>query len=332
MVLGGSQQYVWDYNADRDLALEAHIQPDLHSPVLWPQLVLEQDKTDLHADGEEIMRIGQEAFTRRFHQAMRSSRNTLETETGRKVLWRWDRVPKPPRRGRYPVRVFTRHPYEEFDDTIHFHCRYAGDIDKEWALHKIDEWTSGTVKKVAESLGVADPEQFSTSRPDLLLRGFVKIGLNLLAYFCEKTQVNHRTFADAVRYVRHDNVPGPSPNDCGFVYSADALAIGCPADAHKFRLTYDHAWRLDCAFFGGRMGATVAFPGPCLEDWRRLEVVAHLDGSDWAVEKSNVLVPRQMRVEWRDLSRIMAAVPMQNIDSSLRVEHRRQRGSSERSP
>ena len=112
---------------------------------------------------------------------------------------------------------------------------------------------------------------------------------------------------------RYDRGPGPSLRSSGFVWNTDVADMECPANAHKFRLGHDRDWSLDCAFFGGRIGATVMFPGPSGEQWSRAEVVTPLGSPDWTVDRSIVILPRRMHVNWGDLSRIAPSLRIRNV-------------------
>ena len=99
--------------------------------------------------------------------------------------------------------------------------------------------------------------------------------------------------------------------------NADVQQLHCPDKCHLFRLTWDKQWYLDCAFFGGRIGATVVFPGPCRETWFRAEIITPLKSSDWSVTRSSIVLPRRMRVEWRDVAEVVPSVPIDNVYVSM---------------
>ena len=231
------------------------------------------------------------------------------------------------RRGRFPPRVCTPHVFHELGNKSHFLCKYEPPVDKDRILWALDKWRplEGGLA-FFESLGIKDPESQWSFRPFYVLRAVVKIGVNLLAEICDNTQADRATFAGAVAFVLGESEKGPSLDDSGFALNDDAQSMGRPKGAHKFMLTcapaaeLSYNWGLDCAFFGGRVGATVAFPGIYRESWMRAEVTVPLQSNDWTVVKSEILLPRRMRVEWGNLTRVIPSVPITNLKSSLRIE------------
>jgi len=320
--LDASVDGFWDYNAEHDLALEARIVKELDAPVLWPQVVLDDRGPMFWFDLAEARQLGRERYRKEFIELLTRARNTLRGGCKR-PRWLWMPVAHPPRRGRFPPRVFTPHGYREWSNRIHFKCRYAESADQGRILWSLDNWRPFEGKlKGKEHWGGMEPEAQMSYNCGDVLRALVKIGLNLLVYVCGPTQVNRQTFSEAIAFARYDEGGGPSIDDCGFVWNTDVAQMECPPDAHKFRLTCDQNWALDCAFFGGRMGATVAFPGPCAEQWSRVEIVAPLGSPDWTVETSPVILPRRMHVNWGDLPVIAPSLPAKNVEYRVRVERR----------
>ncbi len=320
--LDTSTDGLWDYNAEHDLALEARIVKELDAPALWPQVVFDDRGPMFWFDLAEARQVGEQRYMKAFLGFLRRARDTLRG-AHKRPRWLWMPVAHLPRRGRFPPRVFTPHGYREWSNRIHFLCRYAKSVDRNKILWSLDNWHpfEGKVRE-KEYWGAIDPEaQMSYNCRDVL-RALVKIALNLLAHVCVRTPVNEDTFPEAIAFVRYDQGSGPSRHDCGFVWNADVAALGCPADGHKFRLTHDRNWAMDCAFFGGRIGATVAFPGPSDEQWNRAEIVAPLESSQWSVETSPVILPRRMHVEWGDLSRIAPSLRIRNVEHRVRFERR----------
>lgn len=333
-VLGGHCNDTLDFDARRNLALEARVLPGYVSTVLWPQVVFEPKAPGFYADLMELKAVGLERFCKVFHGHLMRARRTLQ-DGSKRPRWLWHKRPKPPRQGQYPPRVFTRHTWDEFSDKMHFECRYVGSLDKGRLLHVLDNWRPFEGETfVQEDFGVVDPESFLSLRPRFILRALVKIGVNLLAHLCEKTAVDRTTFAKATAFARYDNVTGPDERTSGFVVNADIQALGCPPKAHKFRLTYDEfSWHLLCSFFGGRIGAAVSFPGRSVETWRREEIVVPLYSNEWTVETSPILLLTRCRIEWTDVSRIVPSVRMVNPTVEIRHElARRPRKSTNQSP
>jgi len=310
-----------DYDASTDLALQARILPGYASPALWPQVVLEPNgKIFLRADAQEMRAVGPEQYLRRFHGHLMRARNTLR-DGSRRPRWIWKRMVRPPKKGRFPPRVFTRHTYAEFSDRMHFECRYLDSLDRNRLLSFLDRWRPLDGKIVyGETVGVADPEDFLSYRPRFVLRALVKIGVNLLAYVCERTVVGKEAFPEATACARYDQ-GGPTVNQAGFVANESIHGLDCPPNAHRFALTYDQrSWFVLCAFFGGRIGAFVRFPGPNRELGRRVDIVAPLHSPDWEITTGKLFLPVRVCIEWADLSRIVPSLRIRNPQAQIRFE------------
>ncbi len=320
--LGASTDGLWDYNAEHDLALEARIVKELDAPVLWPQVVFDDRGPMFWFDLAEGRQVGEERCMREFLELVTRARNTLRGGYKR-PRWLWTPVTHPPRRGRFPPRVFTPHSYRQWSNRVHFICRYLKPIDQNRILWSLDNWRpfEGRVK-LKECWGSIDPEAQISYRPRYILRALVKIGINSLAHICKQTRVDQQAFPEAIQFVRYDRGDGPSFDDCGFVRNEDVQTLDCPNDAHALRLTHGANWGLDCAFFGGRIGATVSFPGPNHDKWQRAEIVAPIGRRDWQVRTSRVVLPRTMRVEWGDICRIAPSLPVKNVEHRFRLERR----------
>jgi hypothetical protein len=329
-VLGNHSNDILEFNARRNLALEARVLPGYVSPVLWPQVVFEPKAPGFFADLNEMKAVGPERYCRVFYAYLMQARRTLQ-DGSKRPQWLWHRRHKSPRRGLYPPRVFTRHTWDEFNDGMHFECWYVGSLDKNELLYKLDNWRPFEEKTyIQENWGVIDPESFLSYRPRLILRALVKIGINLLAHLCQKTIIGKATFPKATSYARYDNVNGPDEGAYGFVINDEIQTLGCPAKAHKFRLTYDSSWwHMACSFFGGRIGAVVAFPGRNDEAWRRADIVVPLNSGDWTVTTSPIIVPTRFHAEWADTSRIIPSVPLVNLTVEVMHELTRTRKSTE---
>jgi len=320
--LDRTEHEVWDYNQELDVALEAHMLPEYRAPVLWPQVILDRRKCFFQADLDEMKSAGPERYFKKFYHFMMIAREDLRADKKR-PRWRWERVLQPPRRGRFPPRIYTPHTFCKFSGKVHFNCRYAKDTDKDRLLWQLDKWNplAGRLE-LHESLGVIDPESQRSFYPRHVLRALVKIGINLLAKFCIKTVVTKDTFGDAIGCVLYDH-DGPTEQHSGFVLNEDIEFLECPKDAHKFCLVHDGHWTLHCAFFGGRIGATVAFPGPNDESWKTATITAPLKPNKWTVEKSSIIHVRKMRVEWADVNKIVPSLPFQNVECKVRFEPRK---------
>ena len=152
---------------------------------------------------------------------------------------------------------------------------------------------------------------------DQVLRALVKIGINLLAFYCQRTVVSRDTFPAAVAYVLGQAPLGLLQDECGPVVHGDMDHLQCPKGAHRFRLTHDQTWALDCAFFGGRVGATVCFPGPNCEGWRTADVTAYYAVQrKWEFDTLQLILPRNVRIEWADWRRVAPSIPVGSFRTS----------------
>ena len=216
-------------------------------------------------------------------------------------------------------RVFAPHPLAELSERSSFVCRYVSPETKETVLARFDGLDFEGDWRFADFVGVIDLEACLSFEVRAVFRAIIKIGLNLLAAYCSRTHVTRTTFPEAMSLVLDDIGPGPSMRDCGFVAARDTRTLECPPGAHKFRLTHYENWGLDCAFFGGRIGATVAFPGQCNEDWLRADIVAPLGSDDWTAKFSRIVLPRYMSVS-NDIREIAASLRVGQSRATLRFE------------
>ncbi len=312
---------VWWYDKQRDLALEVGVLESHKTSQLWPQIVFEKQRLVFHADQNELKSVGHRRYLETFLRHLRLARNTLpDRDNATRPRWRWEQVQKSPRRGRFPPRVYSRHSYDKLSSKIHFHCKYAPPMDRNKLLYRLDTWNPFKDKLVLEcSTGPQDVEVQTSFESGTVLRGFAKIGINLLAHICKTTPVNKDTFPEATSFVRYNDRKGFSEETCGFVVNEDTKKLACLDGTHKFRLQYDKVWRLDCAFFGGAIGATVCLPGLCKERWRRAEITVPICSRDWQIVLSDILVSSKIRVEWSDINAIMPSRPADNVDCAIHI-------------
>lgn len=320
--LGGASEYCWDYQQRFDLALEARPGKQVGTKYIhvvpWPQLILHEKEPVFVADCDEVMNFGHEYFER-FMAYLRRARASLDP-SGKSRSWHWQHVPVAPSLGRYPPRVFTRHTFRDLDERSAFICRYTGDVDRGWILWKLDNWRhSKRALKTGQSWGVTNPQFFCSYRLQYVLRALAKIGVNLLALYCKRTPVDCFTFRQAVDFILHGKAFGKGQLG-GFIYNEDIMALGCPKGSHLFRLSHlpNGLWRLYCAFFGGRFGATVAFPGPNNEDWVMADIRTPLKSSDWEFTGHGVIAMPRMRVTLTDLANVMPSIPATNFQHEWR--------------
>ena len=319
--LGSHSGEAWEYVEKYDLVIETRLLPEYRCTVLWPQVVLDGDKPLFFYDDQEARQVGRERCLDRFLTLLRRARNTLR-DGSKRPRWLWEQIPNGPRRGRYPPRVFAPHRFADFSDRMHFKCRYVGSIDKNRVLWNLDRWKPfGGRLAVDQFWGVRDPEFFISCRPKHVLRALVKIGINLLAHICESSWVNRDNFAEAVLFVCGGQGSEPDMARSGFVRQSDIEGLECPEGAHRFRITHKSGyWSLDSAFFSGKIGATVSFPGPNHESWLRAEVTVPINSRDWTIQTSPIVLPRRMRVE-EDFGKVAPHLPITNVKSKMRTKY-----------
>jgi hypothetical protein len=309
---------VWDYNAQLDLAIEGRLVKNLSVVVQWPQVVLDEGQSIFCYDIQEVEKVGLQVCYEAFHRQLLKAVETVR-RNDRRPKFRWCSIPNPPRRGRFPPRVFTRHKCDDLHGDISFECRYHGSIDQDGVLSRLEVWHIDIDNtKELSMLGVNDPETATSYRPRWILRALVKIGINLLAYVM-KDDFRRDAFFDATQFVLRDIGSGPSIDECGFLHKKITKLLGCPQNSHKFILQHDRNWALDCSFFGGIVGATVSFPGQSWGNINRIEIVAPLGSSDWKVCKSQILIPRRPLVTDQIVDILESSTMIMNAQSRMRV-------------
>ena len=296
---------------------------DRHAVAQWPQLVFDKDQLVFCYDVHEMEKVGlmecQEVFRRRLLDAVQTVRRG-----DKKPKLRWCSLASPPRRGRFPPRVFARHRADDLHEGITFECRHHGNIDKSKIMEAIEHWKVDTDSiQEFRMEGVIDPESAKSYRPRWVLRALVKIGVNLLVHLMED-EFPRDSFAEAIEFVRYDRGAGPSTEACGFLEHDVTTRLGCPENAHKFTLQHAGEWALDCSFFGGTIGATVVFPGPPWNKVRRVDIIAPIGASAWEVQRSRILISRTRRVTDR-IDIMMPSVAVTNVQTRTRVVRREAR-------
>jgi len=343
--LGNKAIDVWDYDQCLDIVLEARIMPGYKSPALWPQVTLFDWKPLMfRADYEELIRVGPENYLKRFHHYLIRARNSLREKRTRR--WWWRPVELLPRRGQLPPRIHAKHTFEQLNDKTTFICTYPRNFDTGWILWKLDNWHIGNGRsRTEQSWGVHDPECQASFLPRYIVRALVKTGINLLAWlrregYFRNTIITKDTFPEAVKFARYDQYwrHAPPEMSSGFVKPKDIDDLSGDATSHRFRLSFISStqgmsgwWKLDCAFFGGQIGATASFPGLNAEAWNTAIITAPImhkktqDKKPWEVQILSVSVVRQMKTYWSNFMEVTPAVPIQNEDALLTLEHRKEK-------
>lgn len=297
------------------LLLEASPNQALTSMILWPQVVFTLNGPVIRGDLEELQVIGADPFQKVFVRQLLGSFRSLKSKRPRLIF---EQIKRPPVGYTYPPRAFASRRVDQFDSKMHFQLRYLTSADKRRALNELDRWgASESFDQKYSVLGSPLPVFKLHYEAVALLRALVKIGINLLSHICEKTEVNHRTFGNAVQFVMGAaDLSVKRLHEFGFTYAADVSALRCPSDAHQFRLIYDARrgmWALYCAFFSGKLGAFICFPGTSREDWSTVDVIVPLGSPKWQIDKTVILQPLKFRVEWKDLTKVIPALRCMNL-------------------
>ena len=332
--IGAHISQAWDVDhAGRHLLVEAG--PSwagdgiMNSLVCHPQVTFERGGPEVRGDAEEFERFGRDDAARvLFKAARRAFRRWCKTGKG----INFERVESGVIEDGYRLapRVFMPHPVAKIAGDIHrdkhsINLRYATEEDKRFALYSLSKIGEGTRaggwsrKRMSEcpTLGC----YFDIGET---LRALMKLGLNLLAAYCERTPVDHANFARAIRIIRGERQMTPAAFLMnGFVHAEDVRCLEGGDDDHSFRLMHvDGEWQVYSSFFGGRAGSFVRVPGPNHEEWNCADIVAPVGSRTWDFRPSAILRPMKVRVAWQDSGALTPSVAFRRSASSIRVEVR----------
>jgi|GEM_PF-2789252 len=217
---------------------------------------------------------------------------------------------------KFPPRLFTRSSIADLaqrmqsGESTSLLLRYVATNDALRVFHEIHKF--GVVPSSSSTVGY----ELGTSLPPfrcrfdirVVLRGLIKIGVNLLAAYCGHTPVNCGNFADSTSLVLgFKEVTWADCTRSGFIDPECVRDIARP-DSHSFRLQFDvdrQVWSVYSVFFGGKVASLVEIAGPSNEPWSRADIFVPLNSRAWSFEVGNVLVPLNPTVTW-DVSRILS--------------------------
>jgi hypothetical protein len=317
--------YTWDVDhSERNLLMEAQSEAMTQSMTVWPQIIFEEERAQFRADAEEIKRFGADNFRAAFIQHLVRAFRTLKTS--RRPRFIFERIPqKIPAMYRYPPRIFATRRIWDFDNRMHFVCRYLRADDRRKVLRRLENLDPHARFELTDyRLGSSRPAFHLHYEMGAVLRSLIKMAINLLRYVCTRTEVDRNHFAWAIGTVTGERgVSSRAFRENGFVYADDLAPLGCPKNHHKFRLQYDGGlWQVWLAFFSGRIGACVRFPGPSGETWRTADLEVPIGDRHWQVRTSPLLQPIRVRVEWGDLQKVIPSVAMENTRAEVTVTSR----------
>lgn len=316
--------YTWEVDhSENNLLIEAQADTAASSMIVWPQIVFDEESLQLRADAEEIQQFGTENFGAVFTKHLLRAYHTLRT--AKRPRFVFERVPdKIPSRYRYPPRVFASRQIRDFDNRMHFRCRYLMARDKQRVRKELDNWRQDTrFRRTEFQIGSALPAVHFHYEMQAVVRCLIKIAINMLRFVCKSTKVDREHFGDAVRVVTGEHRLSESGlRNNGLVRAKDLAPFNCPVGSHVVRLQGDTGrWVVWFAFFGGRVGATVRFPGPNYEPWRTADVTIPVNSRDWDVHKSCLLRPLRTHVAWKQLEEMIPSIAMVNTRSVETVIH-----------
>jgi hypothetical protein len=304
----------------------------MNSLVPYPQITFERRGPEVRGDAEEFLHFGQRDAGRVLFKAVRQA-FARWCKTGSGLHFEHVESGAIENGYRFPPRVFLPHTIGEIARDIHkgkqsIILRFTSEEDKRFALcsmSKLDE--SRKFDNWSHNRGSHWPTLACYFDFAETLRALMKIGLNLIAGYCDKTPVDHVTFARAVSIIRGEMQIRPEALQLiGFVHAEDVQCIRAGENDHSFRLMHiDGEWQVYSSFFGGRAGAFVRIPGPNHEDWNCADIVAPIGSKVWEFNPSPILQPLMVRVAWQGSGALTPSVKLQRSASSIRVEVQRRK-------
>jgi hypothetical protein len=230
----------------------------------------------------------------------------------------WESVK--PRIPDFPTRVFTRHRYAELSEKNHFFCRFVGGVDKDEVLYKIDSARKKLRKaKPGPIITPGSPDISGVFRYDIrkVKRALTKIGINALARICTDTEITRHFFSHAIEFVRYGR-DSYDLKPTWFVNNYDIQWMECPENLHKVHIECDRPWiKMHVAFYGGKAGALVWFPGALNEGWRRAELIVGAGSSRPVIRTFRTFVDYPTPRISFDPREITPSVPFTGIDTWL---------------
>lgn len=309
----------YDIDVDDDnLVIESHPDSMQTTWTVWPQIIFCEGGTQIRGDHEDFEKLGPEAWQSLFFTNLYAAYTRFKAGDKRALLF----SPNPgmSSRGRYPPRVFAERPIHQFGKGMRFVARYEEKSQRGAILSKLEKLTSRT--RLGETTRIAMGSSTPGGRMggDVITtcRALTKIGINALAYCCEKTEVDHYAFREAIRLVRFRQLwtdPKRYLARCGFVRPVQLESLRCPDDAHALHLCHyagAQLWQMYFVFFGGAVGGRIEFPGPNHEDWSSTTILAPFRGihKSWSrTPYQDIVAPTVDIVAWTDEEFLRKVVP-----------------------
>jgi hypothetical protein len=327
--LNASLWQMWDVDhAAENQLVETRpdwVDGELNGMYCYPQMIFESGTPHIRCNPKEAAEYGHEAFEKTLVDAMHDAFQRHKSCIGKKGLFfepvETELIPKG---CKLDPRVFTRHTISEIAKKKRtFIVRYKSNEDKEAALNQLaglSEWKK--LKRWKDKPSSQVPSMANVFDLGRTLCGLMKIGVNLLAAFCKKTNVSRDTFLTPIQLIRGEFHPHTDLfNFYGFARADDLAALHTADKSHAFRLSYFwDQWNVYLSFFGGRIGAFVAIPGPNNEEWKTLDIVAPLHSNKWQLTYAQDIKPIVKMVQWHDLKRLAPTIKLKEGWEQLVVE------------
>ncbi len=311
----------WDVAEGLDnLLLEATPSSDGQSSHLYPQLVIEDSGICVWGNLDDIRRFGEDAFQGVLFKMMRNAYDRHKSGA-KELLHHNAMLPSAvPKGHRLPPRIFTRNSIAQLMTNPHgrfsFETRYSRKSDRvaiEKLLSTLSPNSRGTRFEMRP--GSLTPIVGGSINLTLMVRGLLKIGVNLIAYACRRTQVSSASFGPAIRAViGADPLNSVAIVSTGFVCPDSLTLIHDEAGAHRFLLQHHSSqWSVYMSFFGGLGCAVARLPGPCDEQWNSCTIVAPIDSGNWERIESPIVYPIIASVRTHDFHKLFPKLPLTAI-------------------
>lgn len=303
-----------------------------------PQIIFCEGGTQIRGDHEGFLQLGTEAWQDVFFTNLCAAYQRRVKGDNRAIIF--SRYPGMSSQGRYPPRVFAERSIHEFGAEMRFMAHYEKRSQRRQILTELAKLTPkkkiGTVMRTA--MGSRTPGGRMSGDAITTYRALTKIGINALAFTCEKTQVDRYEFREAIRFVQRP-IPYTNPKRylarCGFVSPAQLESLCCPNDAHLLHFChYDVAqlWQMYFVFYGGAAGGRIEFPGPSQEMWKSTTMIAPFRGDTkaWIQKRyGDIVAPQVDIVSWNDdefFRKVVPSVaPAVSESGALTIRRSRQR-------
>ncbi|MDZ4817396.1 MAG: HNH endonuclease [Planctomycetota bacterium] len=327
----------WDVDqSDGNLLIEGEAnwsRNQLKTFIVYPQIIFDEHGPEFRGDDEQAKAFGLQNFSEILVTAVK--RALREHQGGQKRKLHFRRVSSEilNRGYRFPPRIFTNRTISQIAE------KEVGSKKPSFTIRYISQNDKDTILRQLETLEVPKPDEMGNykcetqlglhfplvnARFDLSLsmRAMVKLGVNLLAAFCDRTPVNCTTFGFATGFVLGDITCSLRILQFnGFVHAESLKCIASGDQSHSFRLVHEgDLWRIYSSFFGGRICTAVTIPGPNLEEWSTMDIIAPLGSKQWRLTTSTETKLLPFRVEWGNLKQIAPSVDLHNSDTKLTIE------------